>query len=618
MRSTFKRGPKGGGSGGSGGGTQPAPVPDTTPDAFTFTAVTDAELSTVTSSNAVTLTGMGAAASITGSTGLQYTVDGGAHWLDLPGTVQPNPTLAVRGESSSQNSVTLGFSVDVGGVTATFEVRTKAADAAPPEDAILFGIGTRSGFGGWPLDLTAASAITGTGASDWVINSAGELTPSGTYGAAKSFSKTAGQSYSLTFADAVTRTVTLVAAQAHCAANAADTSTSFQLRTYLTTAGLTGDIVCRNGRMNPTGALWRIRPPAAGYGGAIVVRSENPTSGNDADGNPIRGGGFQIGALAFDPSLLLRIPVTFEDVTFYNDVDGTHSAFLGYTTTTGTGVGATRCRFENAPNVSLAYANNCFTARGATVQDSAFVRARKGVTGGLLDGLYETRVRDCTFKNMTADGVQLIGQNQYVTGILEYDALDSGEGEHPDGVQHLGATAATFTLPIVVEDNIFAQNTGAWYQGIFLSDTISPYWMTAVSIQRNIFLVGQRGITLTRGSGAGIRNNLILRMPGHAPSLGNASVDISTCETTTIDSNVANSFSLGANSGFDNVTLPATLAAYQTAMPAFPTDVAAPGFTTRAAVLAACTPANLAIASGGFKKPDGSYAGPLNAAGAYQ
>lgn len=488
----------------------------------------------------------------------------------------------------------------------------------PPEPGAGFdmGIRTRSGFGGIPLALPPASSITGTGASDFVINSEGELTPSGTYGAVKSFSKTLGQTYTLTFSDASERVVTLTD-EAHFTATLTDTASNFQLRTYLTTAGQLGPLTGRDCLINPTRAYWRIRPPAAGYGAAIVVRSENPTSGNDPDGNPWRGGGCVIGALAFDPSQLAHIPVVFTDITFHNDVDGPHSAFLSYTTTTGSGISSVRCRYENASNVSFANLNNCFTCRGATAQYNACVYARKGITGGITDptlaALYPTYVDDNIASGMTADGVQMIGQNLYVRRNHEYNALDSASGEHPDAAQHLGTQAQDFTLPLVVEENTFVQNGGAWFQGIFYSDTTSPWWLTQVSIARNIYLGALRGLTLTRGQNPSIKNNLILKTPGNP--LGNAIFDIATCTGADVDDNVCNTYILGSNSGTDNLSIVASLAAYQTAMPAYSSG---PDLKTRAATLAACTPANLVIASGGFKKANGAYVGPLNAAGAYQ
>ena len=488
----------------------------------------------------------------------------------------------------------------------------------PPPGELFFGINTRSGYGGIPLALPEGSLITGTGASDWAINAIGELVPSGTYGAVKSFSLSAGQSYTLTFSDASVRTVTLVAAQAHFTASPTDTASVFQLRTYLQTAGFGGDLVGRDCLINPTRAYWRIRPPAAGYSGAIVIRSENPTAGNDADGNPIRGGGCVIGALAFDPFQLARIPITLQDLTFYNDVDGPHSAFVSYTTTTGTGVGSIRCRYENATNVSFANLNNCFTCRGATAQHNAFVYAKKGVTGGTVDGTYETHVLDNVMKNMTADATQMIGQNLFVKRNFAYNFLDSGVGEHPDGAQHLGTQNQSYTLPIEYEENIWAQNTGAWYQGTFLADTVAPWRMSNVSIQREIFLVGYRGITLTRGDGAVVKNNLCLRMPGHAPSLGNAIFDLDDCINTDSSDNVSNTYVGDSDDGDNNITFTASLAGYQVAMPNFPSNVAAPGFTTRAAVIAACTPSQILLSNGGFKKPDGAWVGPLNSSGAYQ
>lgn len=527
-------------------------------------------------------------------------------------------------DKARDRMILLRVEVGLNDGTITPDIFIEATEPLPPDPPdppipgaeLFFGINTRSGFGGIPLDLAPVSLITGTGADDWTINSEGELVPSGTYGAVKTFSKPAGQSYTLTFIDASVRTVTLVAAKAHFTASLTDTSTSFQLRTYLTTAGLSGTLEGRDCLINPTRAYWRIRPPAAGYSGAIIIRSENPTAGNDADGNPTRGGGCVIGALAFDPSQLARIPITFEDITFHNDVNGPHSDFLSYTTTTGTGIGAVRCRFENASNVSFANLNNCFVCRGATAQYNAFKYARKGVTGGIADptlaALYPTYVDDNIASGMTADGFQFLGQNLYVRRNHEYNALDSASGEHPDAAQHTGTQTQSFTLPLVVEENTFVQNGGAWFQGIFYSDTTSPWWLTQVQITRNIYLGALRGLTLTRAQTPLIKQNLILKTPGNP--LGNAIFDISSCISANVDDNVCNTFQLGTNSGTDNTVIAASLSAYQVAMPAYTST----GLSTRAAVLAACTPSQTTIPDGGFKKTNGAWVGPLNSSGNYQ
>lgn len=160
---------------------------------------------------------------------------------------------------------------------------TLEATPATPIADVEFGAKTRSGHGGVPSGNAPASAITGTGASDWRIDDEGDLVPSGTYGAVKTFSRS---SYDLTLANAETVTITMIPGVAHVKwknnallANP-DSSSSFQLRTVLLAAiGAPGAMIhgeevrvrpgVQNNLSNGTlgGLAMRIRPPLGGYGG---------------------------------------------------------------------------------------------------------------------------------------------------------------------------------------------------------------------------------------------------------------------------------------------------------------------------------------------------------------
>ena len=154
---------------------------------------------------------------------------------------------------------------------------------------LSFGVKTRSGAGGVAVGQVAASAITGTGASDWVINSAGQITPSGTYDATKTFSKTAGQTYNLTLASGATCDILMVAARADVTNNSADTYTNYQLRNILTRAYtatgclVLGDtVMIRDGSViDPRGdASGHCTMPSAGYaGGGAITPGSGYTNG---------------------------------------------------------------------------------------------------------------------------------------------------------------------------------------------------------------------------------------------------------------------------------------------------------------------------------------------------
>ncbi len=161
---------------------------------------------------------------------------------------------------------------------------------------IMFGAKTRSGFGGYPSGNAPASAITGTGASDWLIDDEGDIVPSGTYGAVKSFSLA---TYVLGLANGASITISMVSDAFHvkwkndAALTHVDTASSFQLRSVcILTIGAGGapvlgdTIFVRNGTQNNVststlgGLDMRLRLPLGGYAGSgwLKVKADNPVN----------------------------------------------------------------------------------------------------------------------------------------------------------------------------------------------------------------------------------------------------------------------------------------------------------------------------------------------------
>ena len=130
-------------------------IADTTPDAFTFTDVTGQSVSTVVESNAITVTGIDAAAVIS-VTGGEYQINGGA-WTSSPGTVTAGQTVQVRHTTSASYSTATNTVLTIGGVSDTFTTTTMAADSTP--DAFTFTDVT----GQTPSTVVASNAITVTG-----------------------------------------------------------------------------------------------------------------------------------------------------------------------------------------------------------------------------------------------------------------------------------------------------------------------------------------------------------------------------------------------------------------------------------------------------------------------
>ncbi len=109
----------GGGGDDGGGGTPPA---DTTPELFSFIDQADVALSSVISSNSVTISGINAAAAIS-VTGGEYAIDGGT-FLSAAATINNGQTVVVRLTSSASNVTQTNAALTVGGVSDTFSVTT--------------------------------------------------------------------------------------------------------------------------------------------------------------------------------------------------------------------------------------------------------------------------------------------------------------------------------------------------------------------------------------------------------------------------------------------------------------------------------------------------------------
>jgi len=97
---------------------------DTVPDAFSFDPVANATVTTLVSSNAITVQGINSPAAIS-ITGGEYAINGGAFTSD-PGTVNNGDSVVVRLFSSDNPSATTTATLTIGGISATFAVATEA------------------------------------------------------------------------------------------------------------------------------------------------------------------------------------------------------------------------------------------------------------------------------------------------------------------------------------------------------------------------------------------------------------------------------------------------------------------------------------------------------------
>ncbi|MBO0611373.1 cellulase family glycosylhydrolase [Thiothrix fructosivorans] len=104
---------------GTGGNT-----PDTTPDPFVFTDQTGVNRSTLLTSNAITISGIDAAAPIT-VTGGEYSINGGAY-TSATGTISNSDTVQVRHTSSANYATVTNTVLTVGGISDVFSSTTLA------------------------------------------------------------------------------------------------------------------------------------------------------------------------------------------------------------------------------------------------------------------------------------------------------------------------------------------------------------------------------------------------------------------------------------------------------------------------------------------------------------
>ncbi len=98
---------------------------DTTPTAFSFTDVTRALVSTVYTSNTITIAGINDAADIT-VTGGTYSKNGGAFTANA-GTVDVGDEVQVRATSSADKKTAVNAVLTIGGVADTYTVTTRGA-----------------------------------------------------------------------------------------------------------------------------------------------------------------------------------------------------------------------------------------------------------------------------------------------------------------------------------------------------------------------------------------------------------------------------------------------------------------------------------------------------------
>ena len=115
---------------------------DTTPDSFTFTALTGVPLSTVLESNEITVAGVTEATNVTISVGNgEYAVNSGSGfgaWQTAPSVVQLGYIVKVRQTSSAGEGISKSTTLSIGGVVGTFTTTTANVGVDITPDSFTF------------------------------------------------------------------------------------------------------------------------------------------------------------------------------------------------------------------------------------------------------------------------------------------------------------------------------------------------------------------------------------------------------------------------------------------------------------------------------------------------
>ena len=127
---------------------------DTTPDAFSFTDATGAEVSTVTTSNTITISGIDAASPVSISGNGTFSIAGGGYTTS--GNITNGQSINVRLTSSSSFSTAVSTVLTIGGVTDTFSVTTRALSGASTPTGLTLTQTTNTSASGQTVTATGS------------------------------------------------------------------------------------------------------------------------------------------------------------------------------------------------------------------------------------------------------------------------------------------------------------------------------------------------------------------------------------------------------------------------------------------------------------------------------
>jgi hypothetical protein len=144
----------------------------TTPDTFTFTAVTNVGTGSVQTSNTVTITGINTAAAIS-ITGGTYSINGGSY-VSSSGTVNAGDTVSVRQTASGSGNTTTNAVLTIGSGTTTYAVTTNSG--AVTLTSVFTTIDTSGSVTTTPITTTTAVETTETLIMNFAMSGVSSIT----------------------------------------------------------------------------------------------------------------------------------------------------------------------------------------------------------------------------------------------------------------------------------------------------------------------------------------------------------------------------------------------------------------------------------------------------------
>ncbi len=108
----------------------PPPIPDSTPDAFSFNAITNASLSTSYLSNSITISGVNTSIPISVVDG-EYSINSGSVFTTATWSVNSGDVITLRQTSANTDNTETIATVTIWGLSEDFSVTTLVADTTP-------------------------------------------------------------------------------------------------------------------------------------------------------------------------------------------------------------------------------------------------------------------------------------------------------------------------------------------------------------------------------------------------------------------------------------------------------------------------------------------------------